>query len=342
MSGFDWSNHYTRLIALDSSNDYSQQEIANILSEETGEDISRDMVRHALERAKEIYKSLSDTPKPDRIPFVTKYYEYLTGDKTPEKKDTGARERVLRKAEAKILVHSDLHIPFHDEAMVSDSINKNMDADAYIGVADIMDVYAHSLFEKDTDMPFIFEVDETLRFLEYLSNTFPCVLLLEANHEARVKKTLQRMLPTSLHFLVESNVLERLAAPFPNIIVYNDIWFFQFGSAIFSHPEKASQVELRAAISVYEHFKEWDTMYSLSPWNCLLVAHTHQQGVAYPAHAKVIEMGCLSKPMGYAFNPKIKYKHPHSNGYVVLHMEHGVCDLNRCREYRFVDQRKYL
>ena len=332
---FNWEPYYKRILALEAQGKYSQSDIAAMLTDESGETITRDMVRHALERAHETIGPLSEMPKADRIPYVTKYMPYITGEKSPEPKDWSLRSNLLRKPNAKILVHSDLHIPFHDEKKISESMAKHIDADAYVIIADMIDAYELSVFDKSMDMPFVFELDEALRILEYASQNFPLVEVLEANHEARVKRQIERNLPPSLQILANKNILKVLAAPFPNVIVHSDLWFFQLGTGIFCHPEKNSNVELKAAVSVYAHFAEWEDAYGLAPWNYIAVAHTHQMGVGYFGKAKVIETGCLSGPMSYALSPKIPYKHPASQGYSIVRMHEGVVDHNESREYRF-------
>jgi hypothetical protein len=329
-----WEPYYKRILALHAQG-VSQSEIASILTDEMGEAVTRDGVRHALERAKESITSLTDMPKPERIPYVTKYMDYLTGDKKPEPKNWDEQARLLKKADAKVLVHADLHVPFHDEGKLVESINKHVDADAYVMIADFLDAYELSVFDKGFDMPFVFELDEALRVLEYLSKTFPIVELLEANHEHRVRRQIERNLPPALQFLSEKSILKVLAAAFPNVIVHNDIWFFQLGSAIFSHPEKASKVELRAAVEVHTHLVEWGPHYGLAPWNTLVVAHTHTQSIGYTAQHKILEIGCMCKYQGYAYTPKLAYKRPQRNGYIVMRMKSGVVDWDTTREYTY-------
>jgi hypothetical protein len=312
----------------------SHGEIAERLSVETGEEISRHAVRHALSRAEEEVLTLEDMPSPDRIPYITKYQEYIDGDKK-EPKDYSIKSNLMKKPDAKVLITSDLHIPFQDEEQLKEAIGRNIDADAFLGVADIMDLYSLSRFDKDNDIPLVFEIDETLRILEYLSQTFPWVELLEANHERRAFKTITRHLPPSLLFLADLNILERLAAPFPNVVVNNSAWFFQFGSGVFCHPERASSVELKTSVAAYQYFREWEAVFEFKKWNMLFVAHTHQSGVAYTSTAKLVQLGCLSRPAAYAKAGGYMYKYPQSNAYVVGHMNAGVFDVNETREHIF-------
>jgi hypothetical protein len=330
----NWEPLYKRVLALNAQG-LSQAEIASLISEEVGEIVTKHAVRHALDRARESIPSLSEMPKPERVPYVTKYLPYILGDTKQEPKDWGTRNRIRTKANAKVLVHADYHIPFHDESKIMDSIEKNIDADAFVMVADFIDAYEISSFDKGMDLPFIFEIDEALRVLEYLSNTFPLVEILEANHEHRVRRQIERNLPPSLQFLAEKSILKLLASPFPNVIVHNDIWFFQLGSAIFSHPEKASRVELKASIDVHSHLSEWGAHYGLEPWNTLVVAHTHTQSVGYTAQQKVMEIGCMAKSQAYAYTPKLTYKRPQRNGYIVMHMRAGMVDWDTTREFTY-------
>lgn len=333
----EWSPYYNKILALEAQG-FSQSEIANTISEIAGEEVTRDMVRHAIVRARESIRPLKEMPNPERIPYVTKYMDYLTGEKRPEPKEVHRRQAILRKSEAKGLSLADIHIPFHDEEKVSEAIEKHRDSDFMLIVADLLDCYDISSFIKSIDVPFVFEMDEALRFLEYVSNNFYWTEALEANHEDRVRRTIESNLPPALQFLARTNILSVLAAPFPNIYVHSDLWFFQFGTGIFSHPSKASRVELRTAIEVYEHFKEWEEFYGLDEWNLIQVAHTHNMGVAYTSRAKVMETGALCRSMGYSLSPKIPYKRPQASGYSTVLFREGVADLNECREYKFPNE----
>lgn len=331
---FKWENYHSKILAMEAQK-YSQTEIAAKISEMTGEDVSRDMVRHALVRARENSKKLTEMPTPDRIPYVTKYMDYLTGEKRPEPKETYKRANLLSKKKAKVLELADLHIPFHNEEIISQAIECHRDADGVVIVADFIDAYDCSFFNKNLDLPFVFEMDEALRILEYLSETFDWIEALEANHEDRVKRTIESNLPPALQFLARTHILEVLASPFSNIYVHTGMWFFQQGSVIYSHPSKASRVELKVPMDVEAHFTEWGDHYGLDPWNTILCAHTHTVNVGYTAHRKVMETGSLCNHMGYAYSPKIPYKRPSRLGYVVVTLEEGTCVWNETREYTF-------
>jgi hypothetical protein len=330
---FNWEPYYRKILALSEQGNLSQSEIAAKLTEETGVEITRDMVRHALARAEEIVAKLADYTKPIRTPYIDKYAEYIYGKKAPEPKQIYKRREILSKKNAKALVAADLHIPFHDEAKFEEMVRKHIDADVFLGVADFLDCYSQSVFDKNLDIPLVFELDEALRIIEYISDNFDYVELLSANHEFRIRRAIERRLPPELQFLAETSILKVLCAPFPNVVVHDQMWFYQFGTAILTHPEKASRVELKAAINVYEHFAEWKEHYGLAPYNTIIVAHTHGMGVSYTSTVKVVETGCLAKAQGYAYSPKIPYKRPSRNGYSVLELHEGTVDWNESREY---------
>lgn len=90
----------------------------------------------------------------------------------------------------KILVLSDIHIPYHDEHALEVALNwaRNKDINTIYLNGDIMDCYQSSRFIKDpTKRSLKSETDMTIDFLQFLKATFPkCEIFYKlGNHELR-------------------------------------------------------------------------------------------------------------------------------------------------------------
>lgn len=306
----------------------SQSEIGEELSAKYGIDLTRDKVRHAIDRARTNMVSLKDKPVSVPTPYYDKY------KKTIEDSLHARKNPVPSNAED-ILILQDLHVPFQYDDKLEFAVERNLTADLTIINGDIMDCYALSVFRKDYSVPFEVELDGIMRVAEYLSQNLNHIVMLACNHDNRPKRLLQKVVPPSLFFLLEANILEKLMSPFPNITIV-DNWYWQYGDLIVAHPEANSKVELKTPINAYKWFREWKDDIDIGDFKALCVAHTHQMGVSYKStNCKVIEGGCLCQSMNYA-KQSIRYPSPQTNGYVTLKQENGKTIWNTFRERLFL------
>lgn len=100
----------------------------------------------------------------------------------------------------KVLVLSDIHIPFHDNAALSEAIEfgVNKGVDCVILNGDICDCYSLSKYMKDPDKrDFSEELVAMRKFLKYLRGKFPeaRIIYKEGNHEERFGHLLMRNAP---------------------------------------------------------------------------------------------------------------------------------------------------
>lgn len=100
----------------------------------------------------------------------------------------------------RVLVMSDIHIPFHDANAVSEFVKwgKKVNPNAIILNGDIVDFYTISRFEKNLSITSLKEeIDSTREFLGWLRQQFPKARIIykEGNHDERLSKYIFRKAP---------------------------------------------------------------------------------------------------------------------------------------------------
>lgn len=319
---------------------YSESQIAGILTEEFDEHFSRDAVHNKLIRLRN-FRTLLDKPVTDMMPYYTKYKDMLENgygaDKIIEVEKNQIYFEIL-KEQLKILHLGDLHIPFQDDNQIQLAMNRNATADLVV-TTEIIDCYSISRFNRNFAVPFYVEVDNTIRYFEAISETFPLVLVMAGNHDKRISKQFMKGVPDELLFLVKENLLRVLAKPFKNIIV-SDRPILQVNDIVFTHAEYFSKIDLKAGMNARQFLVEWGETLDLRPYRTVVQSHTHMLGSTYRGGGlKVFESGCLCKVPDYAVVGF--YSKPQTNGYLTLVQRNGITDFNMCRDYVFPTQ-KYV
>jgi len=333
-----WSKHpklLQRLLELDARG-YTQPQMAITLASENPEIFlyppTRDAIKNALGRAHERAEYIRERPVADISPYFNKYRKEIEGEIIVEKNST-LLAQILAKPRRKILVLSDIHVPFTDEAKLQQAIDLHRTADILVLAGDIMDMYGCSKHRHRKNVPIEVELDNTVRLLEYLSQTFPVIYMFPGNHDARAKKKIQDTLPADLLFLFDEEPLEMLSKPFDNIF-YHDDWFLQLGDAVFAHAERSSTIEGRPAILLAEYFehKGWAKRLEMGRVRCYVQAHTHQLSAVYREDMKMMESGCLAQIMEYVLDSTAVMRPPMS-GCVAVVQQDGKTIFNETREY---------
>lgn len=332
-----WTDDLTlRLIELRSApEEYTEVEIAAIMSEETATVISRNQV-HGKIVGTNFESFVVDAPRTIYMPYYEKYEAIIRGKMLAPQKVMKIEGHVINDArDITTLKIGDFHIPFENDEYIQTACNRNRTAD-YIVIDEVMDCYSLSKFSKFENIPFEVEIDRTVRLYEYLSQTFPnaVIILLNTNHTDRVKKKMGE-LPQSLMFLMETDVNEVLTRPFPNIIPHPE-WFIEINDAIYCHCERVSNAHLTRMGSVIRastFFTDWGETLGLNDFRLIAQGHTHQVNVSYEqgGTCKVMETGCLCKPMDYPVEKA--YGRPQVSGYGVVVQKDGHTVMNLTREY---------
>ena len=306
---------------------YSESQIAGAMTTEFEENFTRDSVHNKILRLD--FRSLVKKPKTITAPYYDKYKDIIEGiapDKTVKLSDT------IKSTKLKILHLGDLHVPFAIDAQVDTAINRNLTADIVV-TCEVMDCYSLSRFGKFENVPLEIEIDNTIRYLEHLSETFKTIFVMTGNHEQRVAKTVFKNIPASLFFLIEENMLKALAKPFQNVVVIEQP-YLQINDAVFIHAEMFSKTDMKAGVNAYSFLQEWKESLGLKPFSICLEQHTHMLGTTYRGgKIKIMETGCLCGVPRYAVDGF--YSKPQTNGYVVINQNNGITDFNTTREYVF-------
>jgi len=337
----DWSEDKAkRLTELVCSPEHlSESKIAQVMTEEFEDYYSRDAVHNKITRLD--LRSLINRIIPDIMPYYNKYRDIIESDGLIQKEflvDTNQIVIEILKQKLKILHLGDLHIPFQNDEQIQLAVNRNLSADLVV-TEELADCYSMSRFNKNLSIPFEIEIDNVVRYLEFLSDNFPLVFVMTGNHEKRISTTFIKGVPPSLMFLVEDNILKFLAKPFSNVIVV-DQSILQINDAIFIHAEYFSKVDLKAGVNARNFLSEWKDVLGLEDYRLIVQAHTHMLGTTYRGgNTKIMESGCLSRVPDYAVNSF--YSKPQTNGYIVVTQEEGVTNFDLTREYSFPTE-KYV
>lgn len=132
-----------------------------------------------------------NTPSKDFFDYDSGQGKYMI----PQTDAEPRRDFVIPKAQNKILILSDIHIPYHDV----DALNLALEYGEAQGVnaiylnGDIMDCYTLSKYEKDPrKRSFNEELQATRQFLKGLTDNFSCPIYYKiGNHEARYEAFLK-------------------------------------------------------------------------------------------------------------------------------------------------------
>ncbi len=329
---FDKSRRLTELVC--DTERYSESQIAKMMTDEFGEEFTRDAVHNKILRLN--VRTLLDRPIPDRMPYYTAHKDVIEGrEEEPEKVLELKPNQMfvdLQRENLKILHLGDPHIPFQNDEQIQTAMNRNASADVVV-TTEVIDCYSISRFNKNLSVPFEVEVDNAVRYFETLSENFPLTIVTSGNHDKRIDKAFMRGVPPALLWLVKGSILKLLAKPFPNIIV-SETPVLQINDAVFAHAEFFSKVDLKAAMNVRDFLNEWRETLDLRNFRLVVESHTHMVGATYRSgNMKIMESGCLCKVPDYAVMGF--YGKPQTNGYLVINQKNGVTDFNTTREFVF-------
>jgi metallophosphoesterase superfamily enzyme len=224
----------------------------------------------------------------------------------------------------KVLYMADLHIPFTVYDLVNHILREHSDSDILVLNGDILDLFNVSTFAKDKTIALKRELQEGREFLEIVSRLFEDVIVVEGNHERRLRNYIKNVIPVDLHFLFPQDVLEVIQSgtvfkkePLGNVHVVGS-WWIQLFDTIFGHPDNYSSVPLRTVIQTSEHFK----MVKNRPHKACIIGHTHQAGKLIDRGTMVMETGCLQHDVDYKHGSKF-IKTTWTRAHAVLYFDEG-------------------
>ena len=248
----------------------------------------------------------------------------------------------------KILVLSDLHIPFHHRELIDMAISEHGDADELVLLGDIWDMYSVSRFQKEISIDLRTELQQSVEMFERLLNRFRRVVVVVGNHDIRAVKWIQKENPAMAPLVArpidyvrsamavdgKHRLLDKLVTPtylikgshsdYPVEVDY----LYLVGDAVLGHFELSrkgpSATSYRLAL---EWLPQWLPLITDRNVRFLVQGHVHRLSKAVFGPYTLVESGCCAHVMGYSLRSPV-YSSP-GLGYVVLHQVDGKTDPNR-------------
>ena len=225
----------------------------------------------------------------------------------------------------RVLVLSDLHIPFHKEEDIINIVKKHSNVSTVIFAGDILDCFSVSTFPKEMHIPLYEELKTASAFLRKIDRLTPNTkkIIFRGNHEFRFKRYLAKF-QSEFSPLVSDDVLEiiqhgftyrdyrnikRAVEPLSDNYEVIDSWYYIYKDLVLAHPTNFSKIPMRTCVSTYDYFKNQGV-----DFNALAIGHTHKAGTLIHGGTLLCELGCLCRQMDYANNGNVNYT-PQTNGY---------------------------
>jgi len=237
----------------------------------------------------------------------------------------------LRAGESLKFLHlSDLHIPFHNVDVLNEAVGMalSLGVPYCIVNGDLLDVYAASKFAKNKSVEIRHELDIAFHVLTVLCEHFDEVLLVEGNHERRMKRYIESNIDLNLQWLFQVDLLDKLADQFDNAVYIGDSWL-KIGSVIFAHPDNYSKVPGRTVLNLADSLRARGETISAA-----VIGHTHKIVNGTIANGMALyEAGCACHEMDYVAVGRSPVS-PWTCGYGIIALDsHGDIDLNATRIY---------
>jgi predicted phosphodiesterase len=242
-------------------------------------------------------------------------------------------ERKYKGKKLKILYLADLHIPFTIYEEVLKALKKHRDADIVVINGDLLDLFAVSKFAKDKEVALRRELEEGRELLEFIAKHFNDVIVIEGNHERRLKSYIRNIIPTDLQFLFPDDILQMVVSgevldkeELDNVHVVGS-WWIKLFDTIFAHPDNYSSANLKTVQNTSEYF----TVVKNIHHRACIIGHTHRTGWLVSGEVLLMETGCLCYDMDYHNGSnftKTKWTRAYAT---VLIDEHGAIDFNESK-----------
>lgn len=237
----------------------------------------------------------------------------------------------------RVLVLSDLHIPFHKDKEIVNIVKEHSNVDLIILAGDILDCFSVSSFPKEMHIPLYEELKIASSVLKKIDRLTPNTkkIVFRGNHEFRFKRYLAKF-QSEFSPLVSDDILEilkngftyrdyknrkRVVEPLSDNFTIIDSWYYIYKDLILAHPTNFSKIPMRTCVSTYDYFKNQGI-----DFNALAIGHTHKAGSLIHGGTLLCELGCLCEQMDYANNGNVNYT-PQTNGYGVFVFHKGKVDI---------------
>lgn len=253
------------------------------------------------------------------------------------------KEKLEQDGVEKVLVISDLHIPYQRDDIL-DIVDKHKDEISMIVFnGDVIDCKPISKFVELGRGSLIDEMAATHEMLKQIDDITKGVkkVLINGNHENRMSKYMASK-QSELNDLHTDNVLREIVEGFKKVdhekgqITYFDKlenymlvdnWYWRYNDTIFCHPISFSKIPARTAYNAVEYFVRNGAVF-----NTCLVAHTHHYGACKNLGKYTVETGSLCLPQSYSTSGKLTYI-PQDSGYHLAVFKDGKYSINESKNY---------
>ena len=274
--------------------------------------------------------------------FPPKYYEKDPNDPIFQIKDELASLYYHYKGKVrKILVLSDLHVPYVNFAALDIALLAHPDADLVIINGDFLDLEGFSKFSKSHGHDFTEELKIAQMILDVIVKRYPHVILISGNHElSRVRNTVNHSLDASIRGWAtkQLNPLAKLAEKYDNVTAVNN-HYLQLGGCVFNHPNNYSRPFLSTITRQIDIFKANGVELLPDPnhFQAMVQGHTHDLGGGMINDILGLEQGCLcSRYMEYKHHNPSGRRWTH--GYAVVYLDaNDDVDFNETRNFIIKD-----
>lgn len=325
---------------------YSCQDVADILSDEFEQEISKKSVRNRcyitnttksalfLEKCSDAYiESLNEEEKNNEVVFPKdSYHEYkeYAGYTNTIESIKKIHKEINDINPKKILSLSDLHAPMMNFKAIEKAINDNLDADICVLNGDVLDCQSMSSFDKMKEIDLEIELSQVFTLLDVLSKKFKKVIWVGGNHDFRrfLSFIMKNFNDSMKNFAVKRlDPMKYIQEKYDNLIIIQHDWI-QIGDVIFAHLQNFSTVEMKTVINCNDIFSAMneDILPNIN-YKSVIIGHTHHIGKIIKNGKLLIEQGCLCHMQDYRFNKPTKLSW--ETGYAIVEFNNMKVDFNK-------------
>lgn len=251
------------------------------------------------------------------------------------------RQKLTDDGIEKVLILSDLHIPFQRDDILDIVKKHKHEISTIILGGDVVDCFAISSFPHLETNPLVYEMVETHKLLKQIQDITPNIrkFMIIGNHEQRWSNYIAKN-SSELNTLHSENILHEIVNGFswhdrikgittkydPLDYIVIKKWYMNYRDMIVAHPLNFSRVAAKTSSMALDYFVEHGEDFKVA-----LIAHTHKIASCYKYGKLSVEIGCMCKEQEYANKGKLSYT-MQLNGYHLAVFKEGKYAINDSKQ----------